>query len=654
MKEFLINQYKNLFLWSPFVIAFGAALYFSLNNEPNFQFPVLITILLGLLIYKNKNIIIAAVALFLFGFFYSMSFTHIINTPQIHQSFDKNYISGTIQDIDFTDKSTRILVKIPSTQIRITQTTDKYINLRLTLNNDVNIPNINDTITGYAKIYHPSSQYLPGTFDYARWAYFHKISGTGFLNDYSVIPANTEHFSIRNILHKSANSKLTDSLVLGYKQIIPKSERDIWQSVGIGHVWSISGFHMTLVGGWLFILFYLLFRCVPQITKRIPAKYPAMFCAWSGLIFYLCISGFSVATIRAFLMTTLIFTACIFNRNALSLRNATLVFMIIFLINPFYVMQVGFQLSFAAIYGLLWFYNDKIYQKRNWANRVGHWVYTALMTALIAGIFTLPFIVAHFGYIPVYTIIGNIILLPIFSVAVMPMVMVGTILSLFGNHLLLDISDNIYLFALKIATQIANLPYADITINSMPNTVLVMCVIGLLGIILIAMEPDSKNYFKRNANYIIGLIFISTAILILTTQNKPVFYSTTDNELVGFVENGKLQFNKYKSSKHFHAFNTWQTFNNEQPSEKHTRKKCNQGLCIYKTQNWNLVYMQTIKTVIDNIETTCRDKSVNFIVTPITIKAPNCHAKVLNGGMIIYPNGKIKSIPGNRLWHKGL
>ena len=64
MKEFIENQYKNLFLWSPFVAAFGAALYFSLDNEPLFIWPFLITILSGAIILKNKNIFIRAIDVF--------------------------------------------------------------------------------------------------------------------------------------------------------------------------------------------------------------------------------------------------------------------------------------------------------------------------------------------------------------------------------------------------------------------------------------------------------------------------------------------------------------------------------------------------------------------------------------------------------------
>lgn len=653
MKEFLNNQYKNLFLWSPFVVAMGAVLYFSLNSEPDFHFPILITLLSGAIIFRHKNIIITAIALFIFGFFYSMSFSQIINTPQIYSSHSARDISGVVKDIDFTNDKTRAKLQIPANQIDSKYSSDQYTYVRLSFDKDSDIPKINDTISGSAMLFHPSGAYIPDEFDFARWAYFSGLSGTGFMKDYKINSNKYGTENLRTKIHNKSKSVLTDALVLGYKNTIPESESNIWKAVGVGHIWSISGFHMTLVGGWLFAIFYLLFRCIAPITKRMPARYPAMICAWCGLLFYLGISGFSVATVRAFLMTTLIFMAFIFGRNLLSLRNAVLVFFVIFLMNPFYIMHAGFQLSFAAIFGLLWFFDKSEYQKRSILKRIGHRTYTALMTAVIAGMFTLPFIIAHFGYIPLYSLIGNLIILPIFSFLIMPMIMVGTVFAYFNIHCINNATYDIYTFALNLAESITNLPHATITMPHMSNLVLGLCIIGLVCIILI-VKPNSKNLFIRNINYIIGSVFIASAIIIYTNSEKPLFYSTYDNELVGFVENGKIHFNKSKASKHFFAFDSWRTFNNEQITKDVARKKCAKGLCKYKTQNWNLVYMQSIKTVIDNINETCRDKSIDYIVSPVQIRAPKCHAKVLTNGMVIYPSGKITKIPNRRLWHKGL
>jgi competence protein ComEC len=648
MKEFFENQYKNLFLWVPFVVAFGAALYFGLNTEPNFHFPILITILLGIIIYKNKNVFLRAIALCLFGFFYAMSFTHIIDTPQVSDSFGAIPISGEIRDIDYTTDKTRLIIRVPSDQIK-SETNKKFIKLRITLSEDTQNINIGDTISGNAVLFHPSAKYAPASFDYARWAYFEKISATGFFENYEIIKSNTNP-NIRTYIHNKSDSFLTDSLVLGFKKTIPDFDSNIWKSVGIGHVWSISGFHMTLVGGWLFALFYLIFRLSPKITKRVPAKFPAIICAWIGLLFYVCLSGISVATIRAFLMTTLIFAAILLGRSVLSLRNAALAFLIIFLINPFYAMSAGFQLSFAAIFGLLWFFDDQEYVKRNFIKRHLHILYMAFLTAIIATIFTMPFIIAHFGYIPIYSLIGNLILLPIFSILIMPLVIIGTICALFNYHMLINAAHDIYNFSLSLATNISEMPYANIQMPHISNSVLILCIIGLLCLILI-VKTDSKNLFIKNINYILCSLCIMAAVLINISTPRPLFYATEDHQLVGFVVNDKLQFNHAKMSKHYFAFSSWYEFNNETQPDKNTRYKCTHGLCRYDTKQWNLVYMQNFTALMNNIENVCEDKSVDYVVTTFDVRTQNCHAKILNYGLIIYPNGKFTKIINLRPWH---
>ncbi len=649
MKEFLDNQYKNLFLWVPFIMAFGAALYFSVGAEPNFRFPIIIAGLLCGIIYRYKNVFIRAIALFAFGFFYAMSFTHFIDTPQIKDSFGFVPISATVRDIDFTPDSTRVLLSVPAKQID-SDLPDKNLNIRVSIKDGDIIPDIGDTITGDAMLFHPSAKYTPASFDFARWAYFNKISATGFFQNYEIKKQKSSG-DLRTFIHNKSDSVLTDALVLGYKKVLPENDSDIWKSVGIGHVWSISGFHMTLIGGWLFALFYLLFRLIAPLSKRIPAKYPAIICAWSGLVFYLFLSGVSVATTRAFLMATLVFVATLFGRCVLSLRNAALAFLVIFLINPFSIMNAGFQLSFAAIFGLIWFFDNKNnYIKRSFFKRAIHYVYLSIQTAIIATIWTLPFIIAHFGHVPIYGLIGNILLLPIFSIAIMPLVMVGTICALFGYHYLLNITDTIYNFTLNIATNISNLPFANLSMPHISNTVLILVVFGFLFLMIIE-KPDSKNFFMKNVNYVLCAVFVSVGITIYACQPRPLFYATGDHELVAFNVDGKLQFNKSRASKHYFAFNSWYEFNNEIKPDKNTRYKCDHGFCVYKTPKWNLAYMQNFTAVLDNMEKVCRDKNTDFIVSVFDIKSESCYGKILTDGLLIYPNGHVVKITNRRPWH---
>nr|MBQ0091644.1 ComEC/Rec2 family competence protein [Candidatus Enterousia merdequi] len=298
----------------------------------------------------------------------------------------------------------------------------------------------------------------------------------------------------------------------------------------------------------------------------------------------------------------------------------------------------------------LYFFGNKEYTKRTTTNRVLHILYLSLMTAIIATVFTLPFVIAHFGYIPIYTLIGNVVILPIFSFAIMPLVMLGTIFALFGNHFLLDITNYIYQFALKIAEHISDLPYANLRINYISNSVLLLSVFGLICLISI-VKPNSKNIFIRNINYIICVCFITCAVLTSCFRQKPLFYSTSDNELVAFVVDNKLKFSKAKSSAHYFVFNSWREFNGEEKQDKNERYKCVKGLCIYQTKNWKLVYIKTLTSVIKNIETICSDTTVDFIITPVKIEAPHCHAKIINRGLLIYQDKTITRISNLRPWN---
>ena len=464
MRNLLDNQLVNLFLWVPFLMAFGAGLYFNFPFEPNISVCIFGAIITIILIFCKLHIFIRAIALFTFGFCYAALFTHIFATPQIPRDLHGMNITGVVEHIDYTADKSRIYMRINANDI---YAGDGDAIVRVSAKSNINPPNVGDKIRANIGLFRPSGMDAPESFDYARWSYFNGISATGYLNKYEII-SHSNHIKInalRDYLHKLSDSFLADALVFGYKNAVPENDSPIWTATGVGHVWSISGFHITLVSAWLFAIFYFIFRLITPITRRIPARIPALICAWCGLLFYLFLSGCDVATVRAFLMATLVFAAFIFGRNAISMRNVCIAFCIIFLMNPHYVMQPGFQLSFAAIFGLVWLWNDV--KPKMPKNKLLKLIFTAVLTSVVATIFTAPFVIAHFNSVPIYGLIGNLILLPVFSIAIMPLVMIGIITVAFGWAFPLNAAEYIYNFILKIATDITALPYATINFPHM-------------------------------------------------------------------------------------------------------------------------------------------------------------------------------------------
>lgn len=643
MREWIDNQWQNLFLYVPFLMAFGSAVYFSMTDEPNLFLTPIITLILFISIFIKKipNIVHAGL-LVLFGFFYAATFTEFINTPQIQHNMSNVSVVGSVDAIEYTNDKDKIVVSINASDIKAG---NGHAKIKLSVPEDINIPNIGDTIKLNAGIYKPSPASAPETFDYARWAYFNKLTATGYISDISVLEHKNKNYinHVRDFMHKKSDSFLSDTLILGYKSAITESDKEIWTATGVGHIWSISGFHMTLVGGWLFALFYLIFRSIPYITKRIPAKTPAIICSWFGLLFYLFLSGADVATMRAFLMTSLIFIAFIFGRNAISMRNVALAFCFIYLLNPHYVMQAGFQLSFAAVFGLVWLY--ECVKPKMPQNKIIKVTYIAVLTSVVATIFTAPFVAMHFGTFPTYSLIGNLIFLPIFSIAIMPLIFIGTITATFGFTLPIDIATNIYNFTYKIAIWISELPYATINVPHISNVSAMLFICGLMSLILI--KP-----IKLKINYILFVTFTALGVINIYFQPKPIFFATHDHELVGFVNSdNQLEFNKRKASNHYFAFDTWKSLNNEKTNTKNPRRKHDKGVYRYNTEKFNLVYIQKFVPLMNNISQLCNDDNIDFIVSYFDIDSDKCSHKILRGGFIIYENKNIKYTPTKRKWH---
>jgi len=639
MRKWLNNQRENLFLYVPFLIAAGAGVYFTIDKEPNFIGCIIFFLIAIILIFfKRTSILLRAIGLGVFGFCYAAIFTNLINTPIIKHDLRSVNISAMVKSIDYVSDKTRIYLNVNADDIHAG--TGNAI-IRISLTDDVPLPEIGDEINFQGALFKPANAYAPESFDYARWAYFNNLTANGYATDIKII--NHKNFiginSIRNYLHDNAKSFLADTLVLGYKNAVPKEDNEIWTATGIGHVWSISGFHMTLVGGWLFAIFYLIFRSIPYITRRYPAKIPAMGAAWLGLLLYLFLSGIDVATVRAFAMTTLMFLAFAFGRSVISMRNIAIVFCFIFLINPHYVMQAGFQLSFMAVWGLIWMYS--IVKPKMPQNKFLRIIYACVLTSVVATIFTTPFVAMHFGKIPIYSLIGNLILLPIFSVVIMPCVLIGTISAIFNIRLPLDIADWAYDSLINVAKNISDLPLANLQMPHISNIAIILFICAFIGLTIV--KP-----IKIKINYILFCVFVVAGILTVIKTPKPIFYASNDHELVAFLrDDGKLEFNKSRASNHYFAFDTWKQRNGEPTKTKNIRRTHERGVYRYK----NIVYIQKFVPLMNNIKTLCKDDNVDYIISYFDIKSEQCANKIQNGAILIYEDGRVEHPRYNRLWN---
>jgi competence protein ComEC len=214
------------------------------------------------------------------------------------------------------------------------------------------------------------------------------------------------------------------AMVVGDQSSISDEMREVMAESGLAHIYSISGLHLSIVAGGAFWLVRLLLASVPALVT-LPAKKIAAVVGLVSAFLYLLLAGGvdNVPAFRSTLMLALIFGAVLAGRRALTMRNVAIAAILIILIDPSSVFRASFQLSFAAVIGLIGIYE----LPQPWdAARQGRWsrlwriIAATAWTSLIAGAATLLFSAYHFQQTSPLSVVGNVLALPFVGLVIMP------------------------------------------------------------------------------------------------------------------------------------------------------------------------------------------------------------------------------------------
>jgi competence protein ComEC len=169
-----------------------------------------------------------------------------------------------------------------------------------------------------------------------------------------------------------------------------------------------------------------LLAAIPAIALRYPIKKWAAAAAMAGALGYLLISGAASATVRSYIMISIMFLAVLLDRPALELRNVALAALLILVLWPESLLDPGFQMSFAAVVALVSAYEwlrhreDKRDVPRGIGGRALLFLGGIVTSTLIAGLAVAPFGIYHFHNTQQFAIIANLLAIPICNFLVMP------------------------------------------------------------------------------------------------------------------------------------------------------------------------------------------------------------------------------------------
>lgn len=297
------------------------------------------------------------------------------------------------------------------------------------------------------RLYPVSGAVFPGAYDPKRIAHFAGIGGEGWIGKTTKRagicrePTSLEEarrwFRSKLLAFDSSSAGgIMVGVTTGWRGDIERSDITAMRDSGLGHLLAISGLHVGLLVGLVIVSLRIMLAAIPALALRFPIKKWAAVAGLSVGIIYLAFSGGSVPTQRAMIMLALVLTALLFDRVEISMRPIAWAAVIVLAFAPEAILSPSFQLSFAAVIGLVAVYETWRRHRQTRARSRFGWPFRYIAgvaaTTLIASLATMPFAAFHFHRIALAGVAANLLAVPVFAFCVMPALLLGTLLLPFG------------------------------------------------------------------------------------------------------------------------------------------------------------------------------------------------------------------------------
>ena len=194
------------------------------------------------------------------------------------------------------------------------------------------------------------------------------------------------------------------AMALGDKSALTHEIRDTYSVSGASHVLALSGLHLGIIYGLLWLL--LPHRRWPAVSQTV-----ILIAIW----LYVLLVGMPVSVVRSAVMLTVYGILSIAHRNKMSVNALAFTAIVMLLWNPEWLFDIGFQLSFMAVLAILLFvpvfedmFSAQYLQEHRWIRRV--WGLTAVSVSAQIGV--APLIAYYFGRLSTYFLLTNFIVLP--------------------------------------------------------------------------------------------------------------------------------------------------------------------------------------------------------------------------------------------------
>jgi len=315
------------------------------------------------------------------------------------------------------------------------------------------------------------------------------------------------------------------ALILGKKDLLETATRMAYANTGAMHVLAVSGLHVGLIYiGISFLLGLFPFRSSTWVWIK----------TWimvAGVWFFALLTGASPSVLRAATMFSFIIVGQAMRHHPSIYNTLAASAFFLLCVQPFMLFEVGFQLSYLAVTGIVYF-QGKIYGQLYIANKLGDYIWKLTSVAIAAQIVTLPISLYYFHQFPVYFWLSGLVVIPAALVIMMFAVALFIIAVLVPK---LSFIPGVILYTILYLTN-----GLIFLISKLPGAVLSGIWISPFGLILlylmilsVVIAIESKRFRWLQLSAALFLLFsLNFSYHKIKSKNKSelIFYHTNKNK----------------------------------------------------------------------------------------------------------------------------
>jgi competence protein ComEC len=339
---------------------------------------------------------------------------------------------------------------------------------------------------------------------------------------------------------------LAAALVTGDTTALPADVRTAFSQAGMAHILAISGLHLAIVAGFVFLLIQRVLALVPYVALRYPLHKIAACLAIKLTFFYLLLSGAGVPAQRSFVMTSMMMVAIMVDRPAVSIRLWAMAASVILIATPEVLLGASFPLSFSAVLMLIVSY-DRWSQFKRTQEGVSKAPSSLLVKGLsyglgcalssfLASVATAPFAAVFFHQLSLQSIAANVLAIPLVTFVIMPLataVCFGFYLGFW--HWLMPAFHASLQGLLKIADTVSSWPGAALSVPLGAPWGLSVFVLGGLCVCLTPFPrrvPGGRSWIGLGGGFVLMVLGFGGIL----TPHVPTFWMDAESRVMGFFD----------------------------------------------------------------------------------------------------------------------